>query len=158
MKVIFFIFSLILITGCSIKTAFIEPDTVAQKALAWTKKGEIYNSLEIKASMIATYLNPLNKKYKNGEYFFISIYIDNDFDEPKKYGLNNKNYLLILNGLKPIYKKELDRDSELAKMMPFNNEWGHLYLVKFPKQKGKELKLELINEDYGVATIKFQKP
>ena len=159
MKVIFYLFSIFILTGCSFKTAFLKPDIVEQKTLAWTQKGEIYNSLEVKASMIATYLNPLDKNYKDGEYFLINIYIDNDYEDPKKYGLNNKDYILILNGLNYVYKKELNKDSKLAKMMPFfDSNWGHLYLVKFPKQNSKVLKLVLVNENYGTAEVKFQKP
>ncbi len=157
MKEIFILLSIIFLTSCSLKTTFMKPDLLQQKILSWTKKGAIYNSMEMKSSIFATYLNPIDKKYKDGEYFFVSIFIDNDFEDSKKYGLNNKNYTLILNNQKYTYKKELDKDSQIVKMMPFNNEWSHLYLLKFPKQKSNILKLELINPNYGVTTMKFQK-
>ena len=155
MRSLFFILSIFLFTGCSFKKPFLEPDSVLQESLVYSKKGEIYNSLEIKASLFATYINRLDSKYKDGEYFVVSIFIDDDFEDPKKYGLNNKAYRLTLNGYDYVYKKELKEDSELRKLVPFKNQWSHYYLVKFPKQKGVK-KLELSHFRYGSTTLRFR--
>ena len=155
MRIAFFILGIFLFVGCSLKEPFLKEDTVLQETLVYSKKGEIYNSLEIKASIFATYLNRLDSKYKDGEYFVVSIFIDDDFEDPKKYGLNNKAFHLTLNGKKYINKKELDEDSELRKLVPFKNQWSHYYLVKFPKQSGVK-ELVLSNYAYGSTTLRFR--
>jgi len=158
MKRIIAFLTILFLAGCSFKTPFVEPDYVLQKTLAWTKKGEIYNSLEIKASIFATYLNPLGKAKSSDEEFVVSVFVDDDFKEKEKAGLNNPDISLTLNSVKPIYKKELDDDSEYKKLAPFNNEWSHYYLVKFPKSNDKTLKLTLTSKNYGSTTLIFQKP
>ncbi len=155
MKVLIFVVGVFLFVGCSLKEPFLKPDTVLQETLVYSRKGEIYNSLEIKASLFATYLNRLDSKYRDGEYFVVSIFIDDDFEDPKKYGLNNKAYRLTLNGKDYIYKKELKEDDELRKLVPFKNEWSHYYLVKFPKVDGVK-KLVLSNASYGSTTLRFR--
>jgi len=157
-KIIVFLTILFFSFGCSFKTPFTKPDTVLQKTLAWTKKGEIYNSLEIKASIFATYLNPLGKAKSSDEEFVVSVFVDDDFKEKEKAGLNNPDISLTLNKTQYISKKELDEDSEYKKLVPFKNEWSHYYLVKFPKSSSKTLKLTLTSKNYGVTTLTFQKP
>ena len=62
--------------GCSQKSKFFNEDVVGESALMNTKKGELYNSLELKASLSATYLNNFVGEYKNDkgellrEWFF----------------------------------------------------------------------------------------
>ena len=155
MKVFILLFISFLFVGCSFKEPFLKEDTLLQQKLVYTKKGEIYNSLEIKASLFATHLNPLDKKYKDGEYFVVSIFIDDDFDDEKRYGLNNSAYKLTLNGSSFLSKKELKDDDPLKKMVPFKNEWAHYYLVKFPKQSGKKLELVLRHFEYGSVGLEF---
>jgi len=53
------------LSGCASKSGFLSPDVLAQRALSYTKKAEIYNSLEIKASAVVTYLNPLLQAYND---------------------------------------------------------------------------------------------
>jgi len=157
-KIFTFLTIMFFIFGCSFKEPFLEQDKVLQNSLAWTKKGEIYNSLEIKASIFATYLNPLEKaKNNHNEEFVVSVFVDNDFKDKKKAGLNNPDISLTLNSIKPILKKELDENSKYKKLAPFKNEWSHYYLVKFPKSSKKELKLVLKSEDYGIAVLNFMK-
>ena len=155
MKVLFFILSVFLFVGCSFKKPFLESDTVLQESLVYSRKGEIYNSLEIKASLFATYLNRLDSKYKDGEYFVVSLFIDDDFEDSNRYGLNNRAYRLTLNGEEYISKKELKNDSELRKLVPFKNQWSHYYLVKFPKQSGVK-ELELSHFSYGSTVLRFR--
>ncbi len=155
MKAILFIIAVFLFVGCSLKEPFLRSDTLLQESMTNTQKGEIYNSLEIKASIFATYLNKIQPKYKDGEYFVVSIFIDNDFEDAKKYGLNNRAYTLTLNGVPYVYKKELKDDSGLKKLVPFKNQWSHYYLVKFPKQSGKRLDLILSHFVYGKTILKF---
>jgi hypothetical protein len=158
MKIFTFLTIIFFTFGCSFKEPFLEQDKVLQNSLTWTRKGEIYNSLEIKASIFATYLNPLGKaKSNHDEEFVVSVFVDDDFKDKKKAGLNNPDISITLNGFKPISKKELDEDSKYKKLVPFKNEWSHYYLVSFPKSSKKELKLVLESRNYGDAVLKFVK-
>ena len=53
--------ALFLFTGCGYKNgfAFFSKDKPYEKAISYTKKGEIVVSMENKAFIIATYLNPI---------------------------------------------------------------------------------------------------
>ena len=153
----YFILSITLLftTACSLKTPFLEPDTFLQKTLTYTKKGEIYNSLEIKDTIFATYLNPLGKNISNDDEFVVSIFVDDDFDDDKKAGLHNSDISLTLNGYKPIMIKELKKDDTLRKLVPFKNEWSHYYLVKFPKTNSAKKELVLESKLYGATSLNF---
>ncbi len=150
---------IIFLSGCAKKEELkiFSVDRPYAEALRWSKKGDIAISLENKALLIATYLNPIQKK-RDKEYFFVRVYIDNDFEEPKKAGLFHPGYFLKLNDQKPLEIKELDFESELAKRMPFVQKWYHIYLVTFPKTQSKELRLIFGNSAYGTTTLPFQKP
>jgi len=157
-KILVGLVALLLLGGCAKKELKIfSVDKPYAEALRWTKKGDIAISLENKALIIATYLNPLRKKWDK-EYFFVRVYIDNDFDDPKKAGLYHPGYYLKLNDSEPLEIKELDFESELAKTMPFVQKWYHIYLVTFEKTENKELKLRFGNKDYGEVVLLFRKP
>ncbi len=146
-----------LLAGCSSKEIQIfAKDKPYIEALRYTKKGDIVLSLENKATIIATYLNPLQKR-KDKEYFFVRVFIDNDFEEPKKSGLFNPDYSLTLNGCKPLRIQKLSFDSELAKKMPFVQRWYKLYLVTFPKTQSDTLRLTFKNRNYPAAVVTFQR-
>jgi len=157
-KIITFLTILLFSFGCSFKTSFTKPDMVLQKSLSWTKKGEIYNSLEVKVAVFATYVNPLVKTKGDDEEFVVSIFIDDDYKEKSKYGLNNPDISLTLDGVKPLSKKELDDDSRYKRLVPFDNAWAHYYLVKFPKSDKKKMKLIVESQNYGATVLTFQKP
>jgi len=149
---------LLFCTGCSDKSGLFTPDLMEEKALTLTKKGEIYNSLEIKAALIATYLNPLLKRYRDADraHFLISLHIDNDFTDPKKAGLNNPDYTLTLNGAAPLAIKPLKEDDPLMKIAPVKTLWAHHYLVTFPKHEDKALKMVLKSVRYGSSLLTFR--
>ncbi len=147
--------ALLLFAGCSSKDlkVFAE-DKPYVEAMRYTKKGDILLSLEDRAMIIATYLNPL-KKQDDKEYFFIRVYIDNDYEDEKRAGLFNPHYSLSLNGKKPLKITKLSFDSDIVKSMPFVEPWYHLYLVTFPKVKEKELKLIFQNDRAGKVLLTF---
>ncbi len=127
------------------------------EALRYTKKGDIAISLENKALIIATYLNPLHRCDKDKECFFVRVYIDNDFDDPKKAGLFHPGYSLRLNGHKPLALKELDKENLLVKQMPLCEPWYHFYLVTFPVIKKSKLTLIFSHKAYGSTALVFSK-
>ena len=154
-RAIFAIFVLFFISGCSFKHAFFKEDILEQKAIVWSQKGEIYNSLEIKASIDSTYLNQVVSGFSDGENFIVGIHIDDDFEDEYKAGLNNPAYTLTLNGKKAIKVQKLDNQSELFKVVPFKKEWARYYLVKFANSNKKVLKLKLRSRDYGEKVLVF---
>jgi len=156
MKVLTILFlALILGTGCSTKNGLFAPDVMQEQALSVTRKAEIYNSLEIKASLVATYLNPLDKAYASDKrvHFLVSVFIDDDYSERNKQGLFNPDYSLTLNGQKPISIKPLKRDDDLLKIAPIKNVWAHYYLVTFPKPKADTMKMLFKSRRYGSSVL-----
>lgn len=154
-KILAGLIAVLLLVGCSSKDlkVFAE-DKPYVEAMRYTKKGDILLSLEDKAMIIATYLNPLQNR-SDKEYFFVRVYIDNDYEDEKKAGLFNPHYSLKLNGKKPLKIVKLSFDSEFAKTMPFVEPWYHLYIVTFPKIKDKHLKLTFQNDAAGQVSLAF---
>jgi len=141
--------------GCASKSGFFAPDVMQHKALAFTQKAQIFNSLEIKASLVATYLNPLLNAYQSDTrvHFLMSVFIDDDFTEPDKQGLFNPDYTITLNGQKPISIKPLDQDDELLKIAPMKNVWSHYYLVTFHKPASDTMQLLFKSRRYGASSL-----
>ena len=148
----------LLFVGCSTKVSepsVLKPDRYYLNALRYTQKGDLALSLENRALIIATYLNPIEKKYQDGEWFFIRVYIDNDFSDDKKAGLFHPGYSLTLSGKKPLEVKQLTVDDLLVKKMPFTQKWYRYYLVKFPKVADKNLILTFANPQVGQIHLTF---
>ncbi len=160
------IFAAFILSGCQTYNAFdmFKKDDLYEKALMKTKNAQIINSLETKAKISATHLNPLYpSEYKDGEYFFVGVYIPDDYDNPKEAGLFNKEYKLAMKGekrmmeptsIEPIVKKE---QNELYKKMPHTDAWSRYFIVSFPKQTD-EATIELtLKSSYGEALLSFPK-
>lgn len=148
------------ISGCSQTTAFdlFKMDANYEKAVDNLQTGTIVRSFETEAILSTIYLNHVYpEKYHDAEYFFVAIYLRDDVRLYFKAGMNNKKYNFTLNGEKPLEGKELETDDELRLLMPISNEWNRYYLVKFPKQHTKELKLILENDDYHSVTLTYQR-
>jgi hypothetical protein len=174
-KTLLFI-SLILLLGCSVKkdkcglredsnfAQLFTKDEIYDKSLTNTHKAQLMASFETKALLTATYLNPVfaerhcKKRFKNkmrdGEYFFIGIFITNTDKESK---FNEKGYRLTLNGELPIDIKLLEKDDPLRYEMPMMNNWSTYYKVKFPAMKTKELTLIFENDRFGKDILKYSK-
>jgi hypothetical protein len=141
--------------GCSEKSGFLSKDALYESALVWTKKGDIFNSLELKASIVATYLNPLKDEFdsKESDWFLVSLYVDKDSGIKSR--LDSKYISLTLNGKIAKSVKMLDYDDELIAISPFRNRWSNYFLVEFEKESGKkELLFEL--RPFGKVTLTFQ--
>lgn len=166
--------------GCASYNAFdmFKRDAGYEKALLNTKNAQISNSFETKIKLTAAYLNPLfPQEYKDAEYFFVGVFIPQDYDEPKKAGLFNEDYNLTIKAeevknpslgqasgsasyLAPISIKEIVKkdESELYKKMPHTDNWSRYYVVSFPKQNNSEiLTLRLQSVIFGEALLNFPK-
>ena len=150
---------LLFTTGCSQKSSFFKEDALEQSAVINSQKAQLYSSLEIKATIVATYLNASHPEYKHSkdEMFLVSIFIDGDSSDPKKQGLFNKNYTLTLNGSKAKSIKKLDFEDDLIKIAPIRNRWSTYYLVGFETQSDEKLKLTFKNDAYGAEVLEYSK-
>ena len=151
---------LLIFGGCSEKQvstpSVLSPDKRYMEALRHTQKGDIAISLENKAQIIATYLNPIDKKYRGGEFFFVRVYIDNDFEDENRSGLYNPYYSLTLDGAAPQKIESVAHDEAAAMDMPFVQKWYKLYVVEFPKSDAGQLRLTFSHRDFGAAELVFQ--
>lgn len=157
-------FATFLLGGCQTYSAFeaLKKDDYYEKALLQTKSAQIINSLETKAKITATRLNPLYPdKYKDGEYFYVGVYIPDDYDKNDSAGLFNKEYKLYLKGdggyMEPLSVNETIKkeQNELYKKAPIKDNWSRYYTVSFAKQKTDALTLKLFSP-YGEALLNFQ--
>jgi hypothetical protein len=157
MKQTIVLISILLITffGCSEKSGFLNSDTQRESSLMHTKKGEIYNSMEIKATIVATHLNNVVKKYNNSknEVFLIALFIDEDLQQKDKSGINNPDILLTLNGKKASNVILLKHKDALVSYAPLLNSWSKYYLVEF--DKSDSMKMELRSKKYGKVVLEF---
>lgn len=174
-KKILLLSSLLLIVGCATKKEectvdeksnfgqLFTKDEIYHTALINTQKAQLMASFETKALLTATYLNPVfeqrkcRKRFKNNmedaEYFFVGVYIENS----KTHRFDRKGYSLMLNGLKPIEVKELDKDDPLRYEMPMVDNWSHYYKVKFKKSSKKKLNLIFKNDRFGKDMMHYSK-
>ncbi len=147
-RVFFFLITLgIIFNGCAIKNAF-HKDSLYEKTLKYTQRGQIVNSLETKALIDAVYLNPLFPDKFQNTAFLVGVY--NDFDNT----LQNREFNLTLNGLKP-----LKISSEIPKFIPykfypFYNSWMSYYLVEF-NQTNKPYNLIYKSKHWGEVKLTF---
>ena len=148
-KIIFVIVSaLLLLNGCAVETA-LKKDTLYEKTLKYTQRGQILNSLETKALIDAIHLNPLyQEKFKNPT-FLIGIY--NDFDN----ALINNEFNLTLNNLSPVEINSTIPPFIPYKYFPFYNKWMNYYLVTFPNTN-KPYVLEYKSKHFGKTKFIFQ--
>ncbi len=145
--------------GCSHKKSFFSEDMLEQSAVINTKKGQLYSSLEIKASIVSTYLNASNPLYKDSktEMFLVSVFIDSDSSDSTQHGIYNKDYTLTLNGTKSVSIKKLDFEDDLIKIAPIRNRWSTYYLVEFEHQSDEKLLMNFKNDAYGEVVLEYSK-
>ncbi len=146
-------------TGCSQKSSFFSEDALEKSAVINSQKAQLYSSLEIKATIVATYLNASHPEYKHSkeELFLVSIFIDDDSSELENQGIFNKAYSLTLNGVKIKSVKKLDFEDDLIKIAPIRNRWSTYYLVGFETQRDEKLKLTFKNDAYGAEVLEYSK-
>lgn len=166
--------------GCQSYNALdmFKKDEHYENALKETRNAQIINSMETKAKITATYLNPLYpSRYSDAEYFFVGLYIPDDYDKKEESGLYNKDYSLFVRmpakkeNLKLGEKSAQDTivnakivetivkldQNELYKKMPHTDAWSRYYVVSFPKQDGDApISITLKGPD-GVALLIFPK-
>ena len=158
MKKFILILSIIIFSGCVQDRSFgiFTKDIIYQRAIKNTQKGDIINSQETKAILIASYLNPIYSEFKDKEYFYIGIYINDELSNENS-TLEDINYTLTLNNLKPISIKETQKNDKFKKELAFINSWFKYYIVEFDKSKDKDLNLTFNYHKFGITKLKFIK-
>ncbi len=162
LKYLFFLIVIFSFEACSSKiySELVNEDKLYEKSLLYTKKGEIISSLETKAVIVATYLNPLDKKYESEDkdYFIVALYAEKDFGK-SKVGLESKDCLVYMkDNIKPLNVEKLKREDPLLKYIPVHNGWFKYYLLEFPANKGeKKISLVFESKRFGKTKLVFSK-
>ncbi len=145
--------------GCTKKITIdkLDPQRVQELSMVNTAKGELANQSS-KIFILATYLNPVKTSEidDSKENFLVSIYLSKQNDKSKEN--NNPFYQIRLNNNVFMDDIEiLDKNSKILKLIPIKNRWSEYYLIKFPKQKTKTLKLTFENEQHNKVNLTFSK-
>jgi hypothetical protein len=161
-KILFFLITLFLITGCETKvTGVLHQNETQITIMENTQRGQIINSLNTIAIINATYLNPIlkpdNKEAKKYEIFVVGVYNDNDIKGYDKGGIHNPNYTLTMNNSNYEKVEKADIVKLELKYYPFYNSWMKYYIVYFPKTDSKILKLTYKNKMFGKTILVFKK-
>lgn len=152
--------ALLAFSGCAQKGAFdlFKMDEAHEKAIEQTRTGTIVLSLETKAIMSSLYLNKIDPAdYKDGEYFIVAVYFENDDRTIRGRELESNGYSLTLNGKKATSIELLDSKDPRRAMMPIQNNWNRFYFVRFNPSAESSLVLQLENNQTGSVALSYQK-
>ncbi len=158
-KIISFFITIFIIIGCS-KTITIDQldiQKVQELSMINTVKGELANQ-NSKAFILATYLNPIkiSKIDDTKENFLISVYVSKQKDEAKSD--NNPFYKVFLNDTVLLDDiKRVSIKNKILKIIPIKNRWSEYYILSFPEQKTKKLKLTFENKQHNKVNLIFSK-
>ena len=148
-----------LLVGCSSKEekhflTVYEKNKDYHLKLQKTEKTNLKEGNLTKILLTATYLfKPTeNKEDKRDEKFIVGLYVDDEdvFDEIG-------DYEITLNGTEPKSIKILQKSDPLLKLISFNSEWTHFYLITFPHTNSKSFKLLFESDFYGKGELHFSK-
>jgi hypothetical protein len=161
-KILFFLITLFLITGCETKvTGVLHKNDTQITIIRNTQRGQIVNSLDTIAMINATYLNPVlqanNKDVKKYEIFVVGVYNTNDAKAYDKSGIHNPNYSITMNNSNYEKAEKADAIKLQLQTYPFYNPWMKYYVVYFPKTDNNILTLTYTNKLFGKTTLTFKK-
>jgi len=149
-------------SGCSRSGAFdvFKVDEAHERAISNLRTATIIESFETKVILSTIYLNDtLPQKYGNdqNDSFFVALYLQDDIRLFYKANLSAPDANLTLNGAGPIAIRELKEDDQLRSLMPIKNDWNRYYLITYPHQKSRLLKLTFEIDPYGKAELMYRK-
>lgn len=142
---------LLLTSGCSTKTAFdaFKMDSATERVMTNLRSATVKSEGVTKAVISTIYLNNAEpERYRDGEYFLISLYLQ-ETDTPFK--------LLLNENVEPLAAEELGAEDPRCAMFPVKNAWNRYYLVRYPEQSGETLTLKLENGPIGTGVLDYQK-
>lgn len=141
MKKIFLILPLFF-TSCYFKDfSAVTANNLNERVFENSAQGRVVNrDGDIDADIKAIYLSDITSKFKNYDVFLLSIYFfDNKID-----GLNNVDYSIRLNGIKPFKIDKINKNSNIISQIKLLNPWFNNYIVYF-----KKLDTEKFNLSFG---------
>ena len=129
---ILIILTIFFLGGCGQSALLmLDKDEKYNTILARTHKKQLTDNATTLGLFRATYLNPLYPdEYRGKEYFFIGLYLQDDFKQDKG-GLNNPHYSIRMNGQGYAEAMKLEKSDPLYKQMPLTERWIRYYLVSF---------------------------
>lgn len=149
-----------LLLGCTTKqeTDFIQSNSDEEryhKQLQKTEKIQLYQDNVTKILLTATYLYTpkLENHDTRDEVFIVGFSMQ---DQTSK-TFDSEGNSLTLNGKKPKEIKALNLNDERLKNLSFVTPWSSYYLVTFPHQSTKKLRLLFESERYGKGKLYFAK-
>lgn len=159
---IFLSTALLIFSGCSRSGAFdvFKVDEAHERAISNLRTATIVQSFETKVILSTIYLNDtLPQQYGNdqNESFFVALYLQDDIRLFYKANLSTPDANLTLNGAGQIAFRELKEDDPLRTLMPIKNDWNRYYLITYPHQKSRLLKLTFEIDPYGTAELMYRK-
>lgn len=154
--------AVLMFSGCSRSGAFdvFKVDEAHERAVTNLRTSTIVQSFETKAIISTIYLNKtLPQQYGNNqnESFFVSLYLQSDIRLFYKANLSAPDANLTLNGVGYTAIRELKEDDPLRTLMPIKNDWNRYYIITYPHQKSRLLKLTFEIDPYGTAELKYRK-
>ncbi len=156
LSTILFIF---LLFGCSKAPTIdmIDRQKANELSIVNTVKAELKNE-HSRVIILATYLSPIKVKSIDSEKenFIVSIYVDKKATTTTVG--NNPFYNIYLDeNVEPLDITPITFKNRLLKLIPIKNRWSSYYLITFPKQDKRSLKLTFENEKLQKATLTFSK-
>ena len=140
----------LLLQGCTARNAFDKFNISEDRAKSEDSilSSKIYNKEKVDGIISVVYLNNIfPDKYKNNEYFYVSLYT-----KEKKEPL-----FFYLNGKKAFMVQELNASNEFTALTSLKSKWQKYYLVDFTHQ-GKSLTFTAKNSLFSSDKIVFKKP
>jgi len=134
-------------------------DSLYERGLQYTQVADIVQSFETKAIINATYLNSTDSDKWDNQYenFLIGVYIAQDRSKEEDKFLNNKKYILTLNGKEYDKKEPVVKGTELYSHIPLQNPHAKYFIVSFKKvEDTNSLKLQYGNTTGAKAILTFQ--
>jgi hypothetical protein len=139
-----------------------DKNDIFEKGFQYTQKADLIQNHHVKLMMIATYLNPIDKKYQDdNENLIVGIYFDDDL------GVDyiTRGYDFNITNAQNISINKLPKDDILLENLPLKNSWATYYKLSYRYDDTNEtkanrdkviIKLENTKESKSVK-ISFEK-
>ncbi|WP_297441223.1 hypothetical protein [Sulfurimonas sp.] len=151
MRTFFIFFALtVIFSACAHKSAFEDFNITKEQALSEDviQSSKIQTEDKVIGIVSAIYLNKVRaKKYKDNEFFYISLYIKKEYSQDVNFLLNNK---------KPIKVEKLNAKNEFISLTSSKAQWLRYYKLVFPKESNL-LRLEVKSKEGSSGKMIFKK-
>ncbi len=146
----------LILNGCSPHGAmeYFDKNSDFERAMTTLRTGTLVEALKTKVLVNVIYLNRVDPDtYKEGEHFFVSAYREEDDSQ----GIFGEAFTLTLNGEKPAFFEELDKEHPIVVRMPLTVKWSRYYHVRFSQIESNDMILSLRHNSLGTISVKYAK-